>query len=265
MPQRRTYERETVKILFRSSFLGKSSVQGRSLCDIPRDNVTHFSMLASIRRISRSLPSSFRALSTAGSKTTALLKSALDGVDAQSAPRSALTPKPTIPTSDIPPAEDPLLHYVTSNIMQNGRRAKASRITSKTLLYIHTLTREPPMPIFRKAIELASPAVRMVNNRSGAKVIPTPLPLSEKQRTRYAVHWILKASNGKPGRSLEERLAREIIGVIKGQSSALEEKLRVHRSAMINRYVCLLYRPAGLKLMIAEGISEPLISLFRLV
>ena len=101
----------------------------------------------------------------------------------------------------------------------------------------------------------------MVNNRSGAKVIPTPLPLSEKQRTRYAVHWILKASNGKPGRSLEERLAREIIAVSKGQSSALEEKLRVHRSAMVNRYAGLLHRPAGLKLMIAEGMSEPLISL----
>ncbi|KAK2460702.1 hypothetical protein APHAL10511_007172 [Amanita phalloides] len=136
---------------------------------------------------------------------------------------------------DIPPAEDPLLHYFTSNIMRNGRRAKASRITSKSLLYIHTLTREPPLPILRKAIELASPAVRMVNNRSGAKTIPTPLPLSEKQRTRYAMQWILHASNGKPGRTLEERLAREIIAVSKGQSAALDEKLRVHKSAMINR------------------------------
>ncbi|KAF8638902.1 hypothetical protein AX17_001953 [Amanita inopinata Kibby_2008] len=138
-------------------------------------------------------------------------------------------------TVEIPPAEDPLLHYLTSNIMRNGRRAKASRVTSNTLLYIHTLTRAPPLPIFRKAIELVSPAVRMVNNKTGAKSIPTPLPLSEKQRTRYAIQWILQASNAKPGRTLEERLARELIAVVKGQSSALEEKMRLHRTAMVNR------------------------------
>jgi small subunit ribosomal protein S7 len=119
--------------------------------------------------------------------------------------------------------------------MKHGRRAKASRVTSKTLLYIHTLTRAPPLPIFRKAIELAAPAVRMVNNRSGAKTIPTPLPLSEKQRTRCAMQWILKASNGKAGRTLEERLARELVAVVRGQSAALEEKMRMHKSATVNR------------------------------
>jgi small subunit ribosomal protein S7 len=193
-------------------------------------------MLASIRlNVARSLPPSIRALSTATSNITALYAHALDRAGTASTRQPALPPKPITPASDIPPAEDPLLHYVTSNIMQHGRRTKASHITSKTLLYIRTLTREPPMPIFRQAIERASPAVRMVNNRSGAKTIPTPLPLSEKQRTRYAVQWILKASNSKPGRSLEERLAREIIAVVKGQSAALEEKLRLHKSAMINR------------------------------
>ncbi|KAF8352180.1 ribosomal protein S7 domain-containing protein [Amanita rubescens] len=193
-------------------------------------------MLASI--VARSLSPSIRALSTAiPAKTSTQLTNTLATIGVPSLPPSKQRPSlPSVPdVPDIPPAEDPLLHYVTSNIMQGGRRAKASRITSKTLLYIHTLTREPPLPLFRKAIELAAPAVRIVNNSWGAKSVPTPLPLSEKQRTRYAVRWILKASNGKPGRTLEERLARELIAVVRGQSAALDDKLRVHKSAMINR------------------------------
>lgn len=188
-------------------------------------------MLASI--VARSLSPSFRALSTVSPVKTSKLTETLANIGVPpSKQQPSLSDAPVIP-----PAEDPLLHYVTSNIMQGGRRAKASRITSKTLLYIHTLTREPPLPLFRKAIELAAPAVRMVNNRMGAKSVPTPLPLSEKQRTRCAVKWILKASNNKPGRTLEERLARELVAVVRGQSAALEEKLRVHKSAMINRSV----------------------------
>ncbi|KAM6500998.1 mitochondrial ribosomal protein S5/S7 [Amanita muscaria] len=180
----------------------------------------------------RTIPHSVRVLSTTStSDTNAILREAFSsiGLSTETQP----LPESSIP--EIPPAEDPLLHYLTSNVMKNGRRARASRVTSKTLFYIHTLTRAPPLPIFRQAIELASPAVRMVNNRSGSKTIPTPLPLSEKQRTRYAVQWILQASNGKPGRTLEERLARELIAVVRGQSGALDEKMRVHKGAMVNR------------------------------
>ncbi|PFH53540.1 hypothetical protein AMATHDRAFT_1194 [Amanita thiersii Skay4041] len=165
-----------------------------------------------------------------------ILSQTLDPI-AQSTPvETSPQPSPSIQHEvEIPPSDDPLLHYLTSCIMRRGRRARASRTTSKVLLYLHTLTRAPPLPIFRKAIEMASPAVRVVNNKTGAKVIPTPLPLSEKQRTRYAVEWILAASDSKPGITLEERLARELIAVVKGKSSALDKKEAVHRTAMVNR------------------------------
>ncbi|KAF8635698.1 hypothetical protein AX15_000323 [Amanita polypyramis BW_CC] len=192
-------------------------------------------MLSSVRLTAvRAAPRSVRVLSTASSaKNNVVLQEALDTTFGLQHAKQTSPSEPSAP--EIPPAEDPLLHYLTSNIMRHGRRANASRITSRMLLHIHTLTRAPPLPIFRKAIELASPAVRIVNNRTGSKTIPTPLPLSEKQRTRYAVQWILQASHGKPGYTLEERLACEVIAVVRGQSAALEDKLRVHKSAMINR------------------------------
>jgi hypothetical protein len=61
--------------------------------------------------------------------------------------------------------------------------------------------------------------------------------LGEKQRTRFAVKWILEACDSKPGKTLEERLAREVIAVLEGNSRALAKKLELHRTAMINRYV----------------------------
>ncbi|TFY77989.1 hypothetical protein EWM64_g6022, partial [Hericium alpestre] len=59
---------------------------------------------------------------------------------------------------------------------------------------------------------------------------------SERQRTRYAVKWILDQSKqGKTGQTLEERLAREVIAVLQGSSSVHETKKRIHEFAMLNR------------------------------
>lgn len=64
-----------------------------------------------------------------------------------------------------------------------------------------------------------------------------PLALSERQRTRIGIDWIVKAANrsGNPGRTLADRLAREILAVVKGTSPVLANKVEMHKVAMQNR------------------------------
>ena len=138
---------------------------------------------------------------------------------------------------DIPPAEDPLLQFMANTIMRHGKRKRASRIVSRMLLWVHSLTRAPPLDILRQAILLAAPAVRIMSHTHGGKIVARPVALSEKQRTRYAVKWIIKACESRPGQTLEERLAREIIATLQGTSSVLTEKDRLHTLAMVNRCV----------------------------
>ncbi|KZP02290.1 ribosomal protein S7, partial [Athelia psychrophila] len=89
--------------------------------------------------------------------------------------------------------------------------------------------------ILREAISAASPAVKVVMYKKGAKQIGVPMPLNEKQRTRYGVEWILMASEKKSSKLLEVRLAREIVSVVQGNSEALKKKEEVHKFAMLNR------------------------------
>ncbi|KAI0065847.1 ribosomal protein S7 [Artomyces pyxidatus] len=136
---------------------------------------------------------------------------------------------------DIPPAEDPLLQYLTNSILKHGNRKRASRIVSRMLLWVHTFTRAPPLEIVREAVKTVSPSVRCMTHRHGAKNVSKPIALSEKQRTRFGVQWILEASTAKSGQTLEERLAREIVAVIQGSSKAVDKKKAVHHFAMVNR------------------------------
>lgn len=143
----------------------------------------------------------------------------------------------TTPDMFIPPAHDPLLDYIAAVIQRHGLRARAAHTVSRMLLHIHTFTRAPPTPIVREAIMTAAPAVRVISFKYGTKVMMTPQPLTEKQRVRAGLKAIIAASGSRPGKSLEVRLAREMIAVVQGESRSLEEKQRLHRLAMVNRSV----------------------------
>lgn len=135
----------------------------------------------------------------------------------------------------IPPAEDPLLHYISSVIMKDGKRNMADTVVSRMLLHVHALTRAPPLPIVREAVLDVSPMVKCVSQRKSNKIIQKPIALSERHRTRYAVKWLLLASRSRKEKTLEERLAKEVIAVLQGASEALKKREEMHKLAMVNR------------------------------
>ncbi|KZT38526.1 ribosomal protein S7 [Sistotremastrum suecicum HHB10207 ss-3] len=141
-------------------------------------------------------------------------------------PTSEVTSPTPLKRSSIyifPPPADPLLSFLTSSIQQDGNRHRASRTISRTLLYIYTMTRCPPLPIVRQAIFSASPSVRLMTQKRGGKSVQKPIALGEKQRTRYAVRWMLQSSNRRSGKTLEERLARELVNIARNAEMKVEK------------------------------------------
>ncbi|KAI0634742.1 ribosomal protein S7 [Trametes polyzona] len=166
-------------------------------------------------------------LPTAGSSQT----------PAVSGSSSIARPTPSTSTTPIhiPPAEDPLLHLFTSLVMKHGKRQEAARAISQMLLHLHAFTQAPPLPLVREAVVAAAPLLRCRQFKRAAKQFVFPTPLTERQRARTAVQWILDASDSKGGRHVGERVAREIIAVLRGDSSALKKKEEVHKLAVLHR------------------------------
>lgn len=99
----------------------------------------------------------------------------------------------------------------------------------------------------------AAPAVRVVSFKYGTKVMMTPQPLTEKQRVRAGLKAIIAASESRPGKSLEVRLAREMIAVVQGESRSLGEKERLHKLAMVNRSVSFAFVVVSCRLSVFLG------------
>ena len=205
--------------------------------------------LASRRALPRIFPSYARLITTdTAEKQRAEALGILGNIGdpfATPAPEPA-APKPKLDLDTmhhhVPAAESPLLHFLATMIMKHGEYAKAQRIVSNMLLHIRAMTGSPPMPIVEQAILAAAPAVKCRKlKRQGGKSSMVPKPLNERQRIHMAIRWIRdqviheKKARGAPGKKYEERLAREMIAVIRGTSPVLAEKKKTHEEAMVNR------------------------------
>lgn len=75
--------------------------------------------------------------------------------------------------------------------------------------------------------------------RKSAKTILTPRALNERQRTRQGIAWILKAAEKgrKGGVPRDQRIAKEVLAVLEGQSEVFKWLEDVHKVGYLNRSV----------------------------
>lgn len=201
-------------------------------------------MLSSLRpTVLRSLSLHSRSIaSTQLGANQAVIDEVLNTFGSPAATPEQPTPTPTTESrlsnpTELPPTKDPLLEFLASLFMERGHRARAEKSASEVLLHINALTKAPPLPILRQAVELAAPAVRVMRHKTGGKVVVKPVALNERQRTKKAIDWIIEASKSRVGYTRGERVARECIRIIQGTSSVLEKKEGEHKLAMVNRWV----------------------------
>ncbi|KAJ3412061.1 hypothetical protein HDV05_001341 [Chytridiales sp. JEL 0842] len=133
-------------------------------------------------------------------------------------------------------AEDPVIEAFVNNIMKDGKKTVARRIISQTLQHLQTTLNQNPRVVLAQAVEQVEPLFKVVGIKRGAKSIQTPKPLNERQRRRTAILWIVEAANKRHKKdSMGLRIAKEVLDVLEGESSALGKKAQVHKAALVNR------------------------------
>lgn len=150
-------------------------------------------------------------------------------------------PKPRDPAAVEPDAE--LLSVLARLIMRDGKLARTHSHLAQMLNSLQLATNSPPLPILKKALELASPSIRIVGRRQGTKVLQTPQPLTAAQRRRQSWKWIVEASDKRQGveKDFGKRLSLEVLAVLNGQSEATKKKELRHTQGVTGRAKWVYY------------------------
>lgn len=130
-----------------------------------------------------------------------------------------------------------LVTQFVGSLLYDGKRSKAERIFYRAMEELSAKQSEPPLSLFRQAVENVKPLVETKTRRVGGASYQIPVEVPPDRRTSLAIRWLIHAARERSGKSMQEKLAAEILDAAQGasQSGAIRRKEEVHKMAEANK------------------------------
>jgi len=138
------------------------------------------------------------------------------------------------------PAPDPVYHseLVTrfiNKIMQRGKKGLAERILYDALNLIQQRTGRNPLEVFEQAVSNATPVLEVKPRRVGGATYQVPVQIEAQRRLSLAIRWLLASAKARPGKTMSEKLANELLDAFNGTGATIKRREDTHRMAEANR------------------------------
>jgi small subunit ribosomal protein S7 len=130
---------------------------------------------------------------------------------------------------------DQLVTKFMNVIMQDGKKAVAESIVYGAFDVVHERTREDALSIFHRALENCEPMVEVKSRRVGGATYQVPVEVRAERRVALAMRWLVSYARNRPGRSMREKLANEMIEAAHNRGNAVKKRDDTHRMAEANK------------------------------
>lgn len=122
-----------------------------------------------------------------------------------------------------------------NKIMQRGKKGLAERIMYGAFETIQARTGRNPLEVFEQAVYNATPVVEVKPRRVGGATYQVPVQIEGDRRRSLAIRWLLTAARNRPGKTMEEKLANELLDAFNGTGATIKRREDTHRMAEANR------------------------------
>ncbi len=121
-------------------------------------------------------------------------------------------------------------------VMKNGKKSVAERIVYNALDIIKKkMPDKDALEIFTTAIENAKPLVHVKSRRIGGATYQVPVEIEPNTRTSIAFRWVRDFARKRGEKTMEERLAAELIDCYNKQGNTIKKREDTHRMAEANK------------------------------
>jgi small subunit ribosomal protein S7 len=120
-------------------------------------------------------------------------------------------------------------------IMLDGKKGTAQTILYSSFDIIKEQTGQEPLEVFTKAIENISPVLEVKSRRIGGQNYQVPIEVRPERKQTLALRWLVKYSRLRNEKTMDERLAKEIIDASNGLGGACKKRDEVQKMAEANK------------------------------
>jgi small subunit ribosomal protein S7 len=120
-------------------------------------------------------------------------------------------------------------------IMQSGKKSTAEAIMYNALDTISQRGKAETLEVLEQALENVSPMVEVKSRRVGGATYQVPVEVRADRRVTLAMRWIIDASRKRGEKSMQLKLAGELMDASENRGSAVKKREDTHRMAEANK------------------------------
>ena len=120
-------------------------------------------------------------------------------------------------------------------LMTSGKKSVAERIIYGAFDQIQTKSGRDPIEVFTLAIDNLRPVVEVKSRRVGGANYQVPVEVRPARRSALAMRWLAEAARKRGEKSMDLRLAAELLEASESKGSAMKKREEVHRMAEANK------------------------------
>jgi len=128
-----------------------------------------------------------------------------------------------------------LVTRLINRIMIDGKKGTAQTILYEAFKKIEVKSEKPAMDVFATAINNIMPQVELKVRRIGAANYQVPIEVTAERRSTLALRWLVNYARLRNEKTMEDRLANEIIDAANGTGASVKKREDTHKMAEANK------------------------------
>ncbi len=128
-----------------------------------------------------------------------------------------------------------LVTRLINKLMLDGKKGTAQTILYEAFKKVEAKTGKPAMEVFEVAIGNIMPSLELKVRRVGAANYQVPVEVSAERRVTLGLRWLVNYSRLRHEKTMEDRLAGEIIDAANGTGASVKKREDIHKMADANK------------------------------
>ena len=120
-------------------------------------------------------------------------------------------------------------------LMYEGKKSVAENIVYGAFDIIENRTKNPPLEVFKQALDNVAPAIEVRSRRVGGATYQVPVEVRHERRQALAIRWLIQAARARNDKTMVERLSGELMDAANNRGNAVKKREDTHRMAEANR------------------------------
>ena len=131
--------------------------------------------------------------------------------------------------------KDKVLTKFMNRVMLDGKKSVSESIVYNALNIVLEKTNKKPIEYFHSALENVKPALEVRSRRVGGATYQVPMEVRPIRAQALAMKWIVNSARKRNEKTMQERIANELIDAFNNKGNAVKKREDAHKMADANR------------------------------